>query len=232
MRGLTGTSYAILGQLAQRPQTTYELAKWMQRNLRFFWPRAESGLYEEPKRLVRHRLLAAKQTQTGRRRSTRYEITSAGRKALRDWLGTTCAPPSLEFEGLLRVFLGRTGTTEQMAKNIGSARALADEIQAAGRVVAEEYLSRRAPFPERMHLSAVTFDFLWHVADLLRDWAWRSEAKVRRWPTASGPSRTTTARSVFRLARRDAASQDRDRAHRLPRRPRRTNIRSTSSSAS
>ena len=51
-RQLTTTSYAILGLLAVKPWATYDLAKQLQRSLHFFWPRAESNLYAEPKRLV------------------------------------------------------------------------------------------------------------------------------------------------------------------------------------
>ena len=53
---LTTTSYAILGLLAIRPWSTYELARQMQRDLRFVWPRAESNLYAEPKKLIAHGL--------------------------------------------------------------------------------------------------------------------------------------------------------------------------------
>ena len=51
-KSLTTTSYAVLGLLALRPWTTYELAKQVQRSLDWFWPRAERKLYDEPKRLV------------------------------------------------------------------------------------------------------------------------------------------------------------------------------------
>ena len=54
-RGLTTTSYALLGQLALRPWTPYALAAEMRRNLRYFWPRAERGIYAELKRLARAR---------------------------------------------------------------------------------------------------------------------------------------------------------------------------------
>lgn len=49
---LNSTSYAILGLLALKPWTTYELAQQMDRALGQFWPRAESRIYEEPKKLV------------------------------------------------------------------------------------------------------------------------------------------------------------------------------------
>src|SRR4029453_3148449 len=67
---LTTTSYAVLSLLAVRPMTTYELAKQMQRTLRDVWPRAESVIYEEPKRLVEHRLATASTDMVGRRAST------------------------------------------------------------------------------------------------------------------------------------------------------------------
>jgi hypothetical protein len=50
VRELTTTSYAILGLLAIRPWSTYELARQMQRDLRFVWPRAESCMKAGAKR--------------------------------------------------------------------------------------------------------------------------------------------------------------------------------------
>jgi len=61
-RPLTTTSYAILGLLAIQPWSTYELAQLMKRSMHFFWPRAESNLYAEPKRLVEAELATAEVT--------------------------------------------------------------------------------------------------------------------------------------------------------------------------
>ena len=49
---LSPTSFALLGLLALRPWTTYELANQTKRSLRFFFPRAERPLYAEAKRLT------------------------------------------------------------------------------------------------------------------------------------------------------------------------------------
>ena len=51
---MTTTSYAILGLLAVKPWTTHELVQQVDRSLRRMWPRAQSKLYEEPKKLVAH----------------------------------------------------------------------------------------------------------------------------------------------------------------------------------
>src|SRR6185503_7501160 len=106
------TSGAILGLLSLRSWTTYELAKQVQRSIGWFWPRAERKLYDEPKRLVAAGFAASTAEMTGARPRTVYTITARGKKALRTWLGEPPAPPSLEFEGLVKVFFADNGTLE------------------------------------------------------------------------------------------------------------------------
>src|ERR1700754_789604 len=97
---LTPTSSAILGLLSIQPFTTYELARQMDRTANWFWPRAASMVYEEPKKLVTAGLASSRVSFTGKRRSTVYEITDAGRAALRDWLDTSAAGMRLGFEAM------------------------------------------------------------------------------------------------------------------------------------
>ena len=106
--GLTPTSYAILGLLAIKPWTTYELAKQMDRTLNRFWPRAKSKLYEEPKKLVRTGLAVATPGAHGRRPRTVYSITPSGRRALAVWLSTESGGPVFESEHILKVFYAGT----------------------------------------------------------------------------------------------------------------------------
>lgn len=95
---LSATTAGLLGLLSLRPFTTYELAQQAQRSLRWFLPRAERHLYGEAKRLAKAGLATAEVGYTGRRRTTTYAITSAGRAALGEWLSQEPAPPSLECE--------------------------------------------------------------------------------------------------------------------------------------
>src|SRR5581483_2756096 len=100
MKKLSTTSYAILGLLALRPWTTYELTQQLKRNLHYFWPRAESGVYEEPKNLVQQGLAESRREPFGRRPRTVYTITSAGRAALARWLEEPSEPSALFSEAL------------------------------------------------------------------------------------------------------------------------------------
>src|SRR6476620_7544101 len=133
---LTTTSYAILGLLALRSWTTYELAKQMQRTLHYFWPRAESRLYDEPKNLVAHGLASAEKTFVGRRPRTTYTITPAGQQALSAWLATPSAGPLLESEAIVRVFCAVHGTKAQLLSATASVRTSAESMQANGAGIA------------------------------------------------------------------------------------------------
>src|SRR4051794_12849275 len=141
----TTTTYAILGQLAWGEATTYELVKAMGRNLRFMWPRAESRIYEEAKRLVSGGLAVAREGRTGRRRRTTYAITDAGRRALGEWLSTPPEGIALEHGPLLRLLLGRQGRPEDLRAAVAATRAHADAMLAVGESLGREYLERGHP---------------------------------------------------------------------------------------
>jgi DNA-binding PadR family transcriptional regulator len=118
MKDLSATSYAMLGLLALRPWTTYELATQVTRSLINFWPRTERQLYEEPKNLVAHGYARARREKVGNRTRTVYSITREGRAALRRWLDKPGDGPVIEFENLLKVFFADAGTRDQMQRNL------------------------------------------------------------------------------------------------------------------
>src|SRR5436309_1528850 len=119
---LTTTSYAILGLLAVKPWTTHELVRQVDRSLRRMWPRAQSKLYEEPKKLVVHGYARATDDSVGRRRRTRYTITAKGRRALAAWVQQPGEGPVLEFEQLLKISFSDSGTKADILANLDAAR--------------------------------------------------------------------------------------------------------------
>jgi PadR family transcriptional regulator, regulatory protein AphA len=180
---LTTTSYAILGLLAIGDWTTYELAQQMQRSLRNFWPRAERRIYDEPKLLVAKGLAQARTGYTGRRPRTVYAITEAGRAALRAWLASPGAGPSLEFEALLKVFLADQGDKEALLANLRAIRAWAVDEHRRGIALVRDYLQTGGPFPERLHLITLMVRFLgFEWATAVHRWATWAEEEVQRWP--------------------------------------------------
>jgi DNA-binding PadR family transcriptional regulator len=179
---LTTTSYALLGMLAIRPWTTYELAKHMKRSLDPTWPRARSHLFKEPKKLVAHGLATASGEMTGKRPRTVYTITAKGRRALRTWLGTAGEGPVLEFEQFLKVFFAENGTREGLLAVLRGIEEWAQERNEENIAVARSYLTGTGPFPERFAILSLTGKFLGDYVDMVLHWAQWAISVVEGWP--------------------------------------------------
>jgi DNA-binding PadR family transcriptional regulator len=179
---LTPTSYAILGLLALKPWTTYELAQQMDRALGRFWPRAESRLYEEPKKLVAHGLARASSEMVGQRPRTIYTITPKGRRALAKWVAAPGAGPVLEFEQLIKVFFAEHATKADLVATLTGVREWSEEQLVASAAVPQAYLARQGPFPERLPWLLIVGQFLLDFYLMVERWAEWSYGIVETWP--------------------------------------------------
>jgi DNA-binding PadR family transcriptional regulator len=188
-RGLTTTSYSILGLLAVRPWSTYELTRQMDRGLGRFWPRATSKLYEEPKKLAAQGLAVATPEQVGRRSRTVWSITDEGRRALAEWLRTPGAGPVLEFEQLLKVWFSDHGTRADALASLAAARAWAAEQNEENKRAARAYLAGEGPFQQRAAQNMLAGAFLTDFCRLVARWAEWASDQVEQWP--DDPSRAT-----------------------------------------
>lgn len=186
---MTTTTYVILGLLALRRWSTYELAKQMKRSIRYYWPRAESHLYEEPKKLVALGLATATREDVGRRPRTVYEITDAGRTALREWLATPGSLPLVEFEGLVKVLFAEQGTKDDLLQTLATIRADAEATREHHAELAADLAVTGGPFPDRLHVNALVLRFMWDQAETVIRWAEWAETVVAEWPdTATQPA--------------------------------------------
>jgi DNA-binding PadR family transcriptional regulator len=199
---LTTTSYAILGLLAVKPWTTHELVQQVDRSLRRIWPRAQSKLYEEPKKLVAHGLARAADDPVGRRRRTRYTITSKGRRALATWLQEPGDGPVLEFEQLVKIGFADSGTKADILANLDATRAWVLAQNEDNLATARAYLEGSGAFPERAALNQLGGRFLTEFYVLVARWAtWASEV-VAAWPddVSEAPFDVAAAEEGVRLA--------------------------------
>ena len=179
---LTTTSYAVLGLLAIKPWTTYELIQQLGRGVDRLWPRSRSKLFEEPKKLVAHGMAEAFPGRVGKRPRTQYAITDDGRRSLSDWLATQSQLPLLESEHLLKVFFAEQGTKENLRNTLGALRDWAEEDLAMHSTIARNYLAGLGQFPERAAVVILTGRYLAELADMTRRWAdWASDV-VEGWP--------------------------------------------------
>jgi DNA-binding PadR family transcriptional regulator len=199
---MTTTSYAILGLLAVRSWTTHELVQQVDRSLRRLWPRAQSKLYEEPKKLVAHGYATASEDPVGRRRRTRYTITAKGRRALARWVEQPGEGPSLEFEQLVKIHFADSGTKADVVANLEAARAWVREQNEDNLAAARAYLAGEGAFPERAALNQLPGRFLTEFYVTVARWVEWATAMVETWPddVKAAPFSTTAAEEGVALA--------------------------------
>lgn len=217
------TTYGLLGMLAVRSWTGYEMTTQLQRSLRFVWPSSAGHLYREQKKLVDLGWATVEQEPAGARTRNRYTITPAGEDALRAWLATEPQEPHFEIEGMLRLFHGDHGSVENLVESLDAtardAAAMRDELVS----YAMEYLADGGPlwmlehgiggpderiewrgremFPERLHVIALVIDGTARMLDTLARFADEVAGEVRTWDSTFDPSLTASTRQRLEAVR-------------------------------
>ena len=210
------TTYGLLGMLAVRSWTGYEMTTQLQRSLRFVWPSSAGHLYREQGKLVDLGWATVEEEPSGARTRKRYSITPEGEAALREWLATEAGAPRFEIEGMLRLFHGDHGTTEDLVEALeataDSATAMRDELVG----YATEYLEDGGPlwmlehgaggpgdrlewhgremFPERLHVIALVIDGTTRLLDTLAAFATATAQEATAWQTPTDPAITAATR--------------------------------------
>jgi DNA-binding PadR family transcriptional regulator len=180
-RALTTTSHAVLAVLSLRDHSTYDLIRQMRLSMHYMWPRAESNVYAEPRRLVEAGLATAREEWNGQRRRTIYSITSAGRAALADWIAAPSARPRYENEALVKVMFAENGTRDDLLKSI---RELADDAEAGVRhfrEIADRYAANQGEYPHRFGLSGLALRLAAELQAATLRWARWAEQVVAGW---------------------------------------------------
>jgi PadR family transcriptional regulator, regulatory protein AphA len=178
----TTTSFALLGLLGIKSWTAYEIVAQIQRGVHFFWPRSEAHLYAELKRLVERGHATAEVVAGPRRQRTRYTITPEGRTALTEWFSTEPAPPVVEVEGLLRMFLGDQTSKEDLCDSLEATARHAREFQVKGYALIKDVLDTGGPFPNRLHLVEPMIGLLDDLYRLLIQWCEQTSTEIEDWP--------------------------------------------------
>jgi DNA-binding PadR family transcriptional regulator len=186
--GLTTTSFAVLGLLAMREWTTYELAHQMKRSFSYFWPRAERRIYDEPARLAAAGYAQSRRDLVGRRPRTCWQITPEGRDALHAWLGEPpTTPRTMEFEGLVKVFLAPQGSKRQLLDTLAVIEHNAEQRRRELAEMSAEIVADGGRFPERIHVNALAMQYMVAVSELTAQWARDAADTVGAWRSTAAP---------------------------------------------
>lgn len=199
----TTTGYAVLGLLGLGEASAYQLAGLMGRSLGHVLPRAQSVVYDEPKRLAAQGLVDVRTDARGKRSVAVYALNETGREALRRWLDEPPAFPQLDAEVVVKALFADVGTREQLLAALRRTREEAEERLAALAEQAGGY-GDGGPFPERLALIALSGRFAYDHLRGLADWAAWAQEQVQAW---DGTDPTSWAAEVFADVRREQAAR-------------------------
>jgi PadR family transcriptional regulator, regulatory protein AphA len=188
----SSSSMAVLALLGIDRWAPYELVQHMKRStIHYIWPRAESKMYEELKRLA---AAGYARTTADRKepRRTRYAISPAGRDVLSRWVAEPGSGVFFESEGALKVLFAENGTKEQLLATIDSMRAHALAVLERRARVYDEVVRDGPPYPDRIHQSVLIFDLVDRLTRAVVEWADFAGARVGSW-SALVPDRAKAA---------------------------------------
>ena len=194
---LSATSLAILGLLALRPWSAYQLTHQINRSVRYMHPASERSLYAEPKRLAAAGLVLIRQEAVGRRSRTVYEITAAGRETLRRQMATPTRPPQLEFDAMQRLVFADHGSKEDLLATLDDTSSQVDQLLRDVFQQVRDYQANGGPFPERLHLIMLFSRFYVDYLLLLRNWTTMTRREVAGWPTTRNLGLTDGTRRIL-----------------------------------
>jgi PadR family transcriptional regulator AphA len=140
---LSATAKVILGMLAARPRSGYEIKQLVDSSARFFWAASYGQIYPELKRLEKAGLITGDDSSQGARQRTTFKLTAEGRLAAREWIA---GPPEVletRDEGLLMLFFAGSIEPKRGAEiareraaisraKAGELRAIADHVEETG----------------------------------------------------------------------------------------------------
>ena len=142
---LTPFSYVVLTLVGRDGAGPHDLVRMMRAQGGLYWAASESHWYSEPKRLERLGYLRSRREPGQTTPRTQYELTAAGKSALRAWLKEPSSLPRIQNEAVVRLLASDLGADEDVLDSLAN---LEPEIE-AGRALLAAALERAAALPHR-----------------------------------------------------------------------------------
>jgi len=166
--------HALLGLLNYRPATGYELKATFTNSIHFFWDATLPQIYRTLKQMEESRWLnVTVEHQDGKPSRKIYQVTEAGRKELRRWLGEPLEMPEPRNAMLIKVFFGNQMDSTQFAAHLKELQKYHADLQETYDreiiPVIEHYAEVTGAYRDARYWN-LTLDFGRRHAKMVHDW--------------------------------------------------------------
>jgi DNA-binding PadR family transcriptional regulator len=183
---LSATGKVVLGMLAARPRTGYEIKQLVDTSARFFWAASYGQIYPELKRLEDAGLITGADASQGARQRTVYKLTAKGKRAAREWIEQAPQIFELRDEGLLELFFAGSiepsRSAEIARERAAQARSKAGVLRALQEQLDEKYEGPEAS-PDAGSLTVLRYGI--ESSEWAAEWFERAAEELER-ETAGG----------------------------------------------
>lgn len=184
---LSATAKVILGVLAWRPRSGYEIKQLVDSSTRFFWAASYGQIYPELKRLAEAGLIEGTDAAQGNRARTVHRLTPKGKRALRAWLEEPPEVFEMRDEGMLKVFFSSSGKPGQPAEAARQRAAHSERIAAQLREI-----ERAAPGTDGPSYSVLRYGI--ELNEWISQWWEAAAAQIEKPPGKPGAQTVTATR--------------------------------------
>ena len=187
---LSATAKVILGMLAARPRSGYEIKTLVDSSARFFWAASYGQIYPELKRLEAAGLITGADASQGARQRTVYKLTAKGKRTAREWIERAPQVFELRDEGLLELFFAGSiepsRTAEIARERAASSAAVAAELRAVEEAIERRHAAEGPEYsPDAGSLTVLRYGI--ELNEWAAEWFERAAEELER-ETAGGAS--------------------------------------------
>jgi DNA-binding PadR family transcriptional regulator len=176
-------SDAILVLLAEQPRSGYDLAKFFDASIGFFWTADNRKIYRELGRLRETGYVEAREViQRGRPNKLIYSVTESGLSALRAWSQRPSVPPPIEDDLLVRLYALEHVDIDALRVQLGQRLEFhTDRLHRFQKILERHYSSERLSLAQTGRLIGLRMGIRYEQACI--DWC---EDALQALPTSSG----------------------------------------------
>lgn len=178
MARVNPTQFAILGLLAEKARSGYDIKKEVEERLSHFWSESFGHIYPMLHRLHERGLVdLAVERQEARPDRKIYSITDEGRAALQAWFAEPAPLQRPRNELLLRIFLGRYARPDHLIRDVRDQRERFEDSLSQLRAVQTRLENEARHHPDRIYWD-LTLDYGLKALQALVEWAESAESML------------------------------------------------------
>ena len=140
---------AILAGLVHQPRSGYDLTKYFEHSIGFFWNASHQQIYRELAKLEAQTWIAAEAiAQEGRPDKKLYHLTELGQHHLTQWIAEPCEAVAMKDDLLVKVFVGSLVPASVIEQELVRHRQLHLEKLATYETIQQQYFQAPQQLPK------------------------------------------------------------------------------------